>query len=73
MSQIVYQRLAARIKEIREVTGMTQDELATRCAVSRGTIANIETGRQEVTLLQFETLAGAFGITPKALLKRIWL
>ncbi len=38
----------------------------------RASIANIEAGRQRILLHDVETLAKAFGTTPRALLKGMW-
>ncbi len=38
-----------RIKEVRESLDMTQEELASKSGVSRGTIWALESGRQKTT------------------------
>jgi transcriptional regulator with XRE-family HTH domain len=58
---------------MRDVLGITQQELAERTGMSRGSIANIETGRQRILLHDVETLARALGSSPKALMRGIWL
>lgn len=73
MMSNVYNRLAKRIIQMRNDMEITQSELASYCNLSRSTIANIETGRQAVTLEQLEDIAHAFGTGPKILLKGIWL
>lgn len=35
----------ARLKELRKLKGLTQDQLANKIGVSNGTISNLETGR----------------------------
>lgn len=70
---LVYKKLAIRIKEIRQFMGTSQEDIARRSGLSRPTIANIESGRQSVTLEQLEDLANALGTTPKGLLKGVWL
>lgn len=69
----VYSRLAKRIKQMREEMSVTQTELADYSGLSRPTIANIESGRQAVTLEQVEKIAAAFGTGVKILLKGVWL
>jgi len=61
-----------RIRQIREVLGITQDDLAKRCNWKRVSITNIETGRQRLLLDGVERCAKALGTTPKALLKGVW-
>jgi transcriptional regulator with XRE-family HTH domain len=68
----VYRLLGAKIEQLRTLLGMTQQELAAKVKMSRGSLANIETGRQRLLLHDVETFATAFGISPKALLRGIW-
>ena len=39
-----------RIKELRQRTGMTQEELAQRCKVSRQTIISLEKGKYDPSI-----------------------
>lgn len=64
--------VGVRIRSIREVLGISQEELAKRTSKTRGSLANIETGRQRLLLHTVEEFAVALGTTPKALLKGIW-
>lgn len=63
----VYRLLGARIEHIRTTLGWTHAELAVRTSVT-----NIEAGRQRILLHDLETIATAFGITAKQLLRGIW-
>lgn len=69
----VYRLFGARVEQLRTVLGMTQEELAKKLKYSRGSLANIETGRQRILLADVDRFANAFGITPRALMKGIWL
>lgn len=53
-----------------ELDGVTQDELAARSGVGRATIANIERGRQAVTIGTLYLLSRAMGIDAGDLLNR---
>lgn len=68
----VYRLLGAKVQHIRETLGLTQLELSKKIGLTRTSIANIEAGRQRVLLHDIETIAAAFGISPKGLLKGIW-
>lgn len=68
-----HRQFGARLESMRDVLGITQQELADRVGMSRGSIANIETGRQRILLHDVETFARALGSTPKALMRGIWL
>ena len=70
----------ARLKERREQSDMTQDDLAARSGVSQSHISKIERGQHEPALgqmlklqaaLEAETLEGFFGPTPAARWMRI--
>ena len=73
MNEPVYRAIGARIEQMRNALGWTQDDLSKKVGLSRGSIANIETGRQRILLHDVETIAGAFGSTPKHLMRGIWL
>ena len=53
----VYEALGALIRRRRRALDLTQDKLAGRLGMSRGALANIETGRQNVLLHQLYRFA----------------
>lgn len=61
-----------RIRQIREVLGISQDDLAKRVGLTRVSVTNTEIGRQRLLLDGVERYAKALGTTPKALLKGVW-
>ena len=67
-----HQAVGTRVRMIREAIGMTQEELATRVGHKRGSVANIEIGRQRMLLDTVEEFARALNTTPKHLLKGVW-
>lgn len=71
--ELCYRQIGLRIENIRVVLGITQQQLADRLKYSRGSIANIETGRERLLLHKVEAIATALGTTPKGLLRGIWL
>lgn len=68
----VYRLLGARIEYLRTMLGWNQQDLATKVGLTRGSVANIELGRQRLLLHNIETIAAAFQQTPKQLLKGVW-
>jgi len=62
--------LAHNLKEIRELRGLTQAQLARLCEVPRSTIANIEAGDSNPTLWVLARLAGALHLSLEELLAR---
>lgn len=70
--QLCYRQLGMKIEQLRTALGWTQEDLAKKLNMARGSVANIETGRQRVLMHDIETIATAFGSTPKQLLRGIW-
>ena len=50
MSERIYVIVGQRVAQHRIVAGMSQTALANSCNLARGTVANIESGRQRPTL-----------------------
>ncbi|HMD02977.1 MAG TPA: helix-turn-helix transcriptional regulator [Candidatus Baltobacteraceae bacterium] len=61
-------RAAARIRATREAAGLSQGDLAARAGLSRPSLANIEAGRQTITLRQLGAIAYALRIRAADLL-----
>jgi transcriptional regulator with XRE-family HTH domain len=64
----VYKAFGAQVRERRDALGLTQLELSGRIGLTRGSVANIEAGRQSVMLHQFLAIAAALTLTPQQLL-----
>lgn len=50
LREILYYQIGEYIKDAREKKGLTQEELANACSLSRTSITNIEKGRQHLPL-----------------------
>jgi transcriptional regulator with XRE-family HTH domain len=72
-TEAVYRQIGAKIEHTRQVLGWTQLELAKKMAMSRGSIANIELGRQRILLHDVEHFAAIFNMTPKSMMRGIWM
>ena len=70
--EAVHRQLGAKIESLRTTLGWTQQELADKVKMSRGSIANIELGRQRLILDDVETFALAFNVKPAVMLRGIW-
>lgn len=68
MSEI-YKKLGKRIKQLRELTGMTQVELATKLKISRPTISQIEKGERRIPADELIKLAEIFNLDVNTLLE----
>jgi transcriptional regulator with XRE-family HTH domain len=62
-------KVAARIKTLRERRGMTQEVLAAKAGISRAYLARVETVRHEPTLTTLEKLAKALRVRVGRLLE----
>lgn len=56
--------MALRIKELREMKGWTQDDLAERANVSRSQLAQIESEARPANTLRLNAIASALGVSP---------
>ncbi|KCZ48440.1 helix-turn-helix domain-containing protein [Hyphomonas sp. CY54-11-8] len=54
--------IGRRIRDLRKSKGLTQEQFATLSGFSRGTIANIETGRQAMSAHQVYHVATVLGL-----------
>ena len=62
-------KLAKRIKALREQRGLSQEALAEKAGVSRGYLARLEIGRHDPTVGTVEKLAKALRVKVTDLLK----
>lgn len=69
----VYRAFGCRVEMVRLTLGMSQLDLAKRVKLSRTSVTNIEAGRQRVLLADVEKFSSAFGLSPKMLMRGIWL
>lgn len=68
----VYQAIAARIRMLRNMLDISQDDFAKRVGLERTSVTNIEAGRQRFLVDDVEKFAAALGTSPKNLLKGVW-
>ena len=64
----IYKEIGAVIKSRRKTLEMKQETLAGRLGISRGSLANVETGRQSILVHQLYNFADARQLTPFDLL-----
>jgi len=76
-SEITAQAVGEELRRARRELGLTQRELADHLATSQGYVANVEAGRENLTLGKLAQLAGGLGarltirveVVPRALVK----
>ncbi len=63
MDNVLLQKLANRIKELRKLHNYTQDDLADLARIARSTLGNIETAQNDVTFSKLNKIVKAFNLT----------
>lgn len=63
MNKVLLQKLAKRIKELRGLKGLTQDDLSYLSGIPRSTLGNIETAKNDLTFTKVAQLAKAFQLS----------
>lgn len=63
-----YVALGEAVRALRRERGLSQQEIAEQCGMSRSAFANIESGHQRVAFHQFLAMARALGVEPRELL-----
>lgn len=71
MNNPLKMNFALRVKELRERTGLTQEEFALKINMDRSYYASIEVGRRNVTLASLNKIANGHGMTISELLEGI--
>lgn len=64
----IYKDIGLRIRARRKALGLRQEGLAKRLRISRGSLANIETGRQSILVHVLYSIAAALQLKPLDLL-----
>lgn len=63
MDKHLLEKLGKRIKELRAINKITQDDLAFHANIARSTLGNIETAQNDVTLSKVNKIANAFDMS----------
>ncbi len=67
----VRQQLGARIRQLREGAGWSQEELAAQCGLHRTYIGGVERGERNIGVENIVRIADALEISASALLKGV--
>lgn len=59
----IKEKVGKRLRELRQAKGISQEKFAYECGLDRTYIASIEQGRRNVSLINIEKIANAFGIS----------
>lgn len=64
------QRIGATIREMRQMRGMSQDELSRAATISRAYVANIESGRKRPSMKVVARIATALAVPQISIIAR---
>jgi len=56
-------RIGLRIKQLRAKAGFTQDQLAYSIDISRSYLAEVETGKRNISSVNLERICGGLGVS----------
>jgi transcriptional regulator with XRE-family HTH domain len=62
-------RFGARVRELRLATGMSQEDLASKCGLHRTYVGGVERGERNVGLLNIHAIARALGVHADVLMR----
>lgn len=62
---MIKQKLGLRIKELRKKQSLSQEELADIAGLDRTYINSVENGKRNISLINIEKFANAFGLSLK--------
>ena len=60
-------KFGRRVKELRLIQNISQEELAFRCGISKNYISDVERGTRNVSLKSIEKIANGFAVNLKEL------
>ena len=63
MAAMTDEQLGARLKELRDASGMSQEQLADALGVDQSTISRVERGQRAVTARELALASGALRVT----------
>lgn len=65
MNLDVRMRVGLRIKELRTIHGISQEQFAYQIDMARTYFAEVETGKRNISIVNLERIADGFGISLK--------
>ncbi len=60
---MIKEKVGKRIKELRQLQGLSQEEFAFKCELDRTYITSLERGKRNISLENLEKIAIAFNMT----------
>jgi transcriptional regulator with XRE-family HTH domain len=65
----VLRKFGARVRQLRQQRGLTQEALALICDLDRSYVGSVERGERNVSLININRIAKALSVEPAELLK----
>lgn len=59
----IRKRFGERVRELRQMAGLSQEELAFEADIDRSYVSNIEKGKRNVSLVIIEKIANALNVS----------
>ena len=69
MSKVFHKKFGKRVRELRKMRGMTQEQSSLEIFADNSYIANIENAHRDIPLSRIRLIAKALGVEPYELLK----
>ncbi len=66
--QALLSKIGLRIKELRNQTGLSQEDFAPKCGLDRTYLSDVERGRRNISVINLSKIAKALKVKPSILL-----
>ena len=60
---MITEKVGERIRELRKVTGLSQEKFATKIGMDRTYFASVELGKRNISLVNLEKIAHGLGVS----------
>lgn len=68
---MIQEKIGKRIKELRLITGLSQEKFALKIGLDRTYYASVESGKRNISIVNLEKIANGFNITLSELFKGV--
>ena len=68
---MIKEQIGARIKELRQTTGLSQEKFALKIAMDRTYYASVENGKRNISIVNIEKIAKGLGVSLSELFRGI--
>lgn len=68
---MIKEQIGARIKDLRQTTGLSQEKFALKIAMDRTYYASVENGKRNISIVNIEKIAQGLGVSLSELFRGI--